>query len=738
MRSEPPTFFPLDGRTGWRTGRADGVSVDDLGALRLAARPDGPLALDAADGSLGGLALPRGFALGEDGTLYLLGPEIPWVKRFDAASRTFVELPEVGGEGAAARRFHQPAGLAVAGGRLYVADRGNRRVQAFALSSLALVQVWGPWDRRRRPVPPGDGDAWEPADVVGHGGRIYLLDRRWGRVYRHRPGSEALLPVVDEPAAAGRWSRLALDRQGRVYLLDAETGEGARLEIYGPDGRRVGEARDAGEVRSRFPEPALRLDAEGRFCLPAGLAHACDRRSPADPPAPGATLALCPPGTGLIFDRHGRPAAVDPAAPPGPPLYQAAGTWLSEPLDSEIYRCQWHRIELALAALPTGTRAVVSTYTAERELAPEDLRDDLWETFFTAVGPMQPPPEESADPRREEEFLILSRQGRYCWLRIELSADGWATPAVESLRVHFPRDSYLAYLPAVYSADEESRWFLERFLAIAQTEWDALEGRIAEIARHFDPDAVPEEFLEYLAGWLALELEGRWSGEQNRRLLAAAPELYPRRGTPDGLVRLLRIYLGNLTGLDLEGERCYPVIVEGFRERERLWLAAAGGARLDRPAPLWGPGFVGRLQLGVFDREGEVRLVSTGDPERDLFHEFAHRFRVFVPAAWVRTDEDESLLRRVLDTEKPAHTSYDLCLVEPALRVGIQSTVGVDTVIGPPPVVRLACRHRRGGPASRPPRHRLGHDTVLAGRPAAGGGPPLAPGVRVGIDTVLT
>ena len=85
---------------------------------------------------------------------------------------------------------------------------------------------------------------------------------------------------------------------------------------------------------------------------------------------------------------------------------------------------------------------------------------------------------------------------------------------------------------------------------------------------------------------------------------------------------------------------------------------------------------VGRLQLGVYAREGEARLVSTGDPQRDLFHEYAHRFRVFVPAGWVRTAEQERMLRRAIEAEKPAHTAYDLCLVEPRFRVGVQSTVG--------------------------------------------------------------
>ncbi|HEX6863314.1 MAG TPA: hypothetical protein VF414_10890, partial [Thermoanaerobaculia bacterium] len=123
-------------------------------------------------------------------------------------------------------------------------------------------------------------------------------------------------------------------------------------------------------------------------------------------------------------------------------------------------------------------------------------------------------------------------------------------------------------------------------------------------------------------------------------------------------------------------------------------------------------------------------------PERDVFHEHAHRFRVFVPSAWVRTAADERRLRRALDTEKPAHTAYDLCLVEPRFRVEVQSTVGLDTVIGGLPVTRLACHGAHdeldGEAPSRPPHGRLGYDTVLSGSP----GPKAVP--RVGVETILT
>ncbi len=796
MRTDSSTSFLLDAVTGWRTAHGDGVVADSRIGLHLGSDPNGPLSLSSADGSLGGLVLPVGMAFDATGILHLLRPEeSSRVCRFDPIGRRFVamdeewrasghnpvlasdatlELPKAGavvdtGPPIDPSVFSLPASLAIVGHHLYLADGDKRSLQVFfvaprrrAPDCLILAHLWG-LDPRLSATSGPAVEAWQPVDVASHEGAAYILDRSSGRVYRHRPGNDKPIVVLDVPEAKNRWSRLALDRDGRLYLLDPSV---PRLEIYElneagcePIGcgsaedrplghnplrlRRAGQVLDPGEVRSRFPAPSIRLDHNERFCLPESLARLCDRQ-PASPPV-DEPLALCSPDSGgLLFDRQGEPVAEpDPAEPGGKPLYSTSGTWFSEALDSEIHRCQWHRIELELGDLPPGSQVVVSTYSAQENLAAEkteDLPEHLWETRFRLTGPMQPPEALSADRASHEELLVQSGEGQYLWLRLQLSSDGFATPKVGSLRVHYPRQSYMAYLPAVYSSEEESRSFLERFLSIAQTEWDQLDRRIEDIAGLFDPRAVPEgELLEYLASWLGLPLEGVWTGAQKRRMLAAAPKIYSHRGTCRGISEVLAIYLSNLTGVEPEAQLGYPVLIEGHRERQHLQLARRAG-ELAPGRRLWGRELVGRLQLGVYSREGEARLVSTGDPERDLFHEYAHRFRVFVPAAWVRHGEDEQRLRRALDLEKPAHASYEMCLVEPRFRVGRQSTLGLDSVVGVIPRARLYCPHHETDPApSRAPRSRLGVDTVLAGRPHLFPSPPAltAPRGVLGQDAVL-
>jgi hypothetical protein len=86
---------------------------------------------------------------------------------------------------------------------------------------------------------------------------------------------------------------------------------------------------------------------------------------------------------------------------------------------------------------------------------------------------------------------------------------------------------------------------------------------------------------------------------------------------------------------------------------------------------------------------------------------------------------DLSLVMKVVEAEKPAHTGFHLCFAAPRMRVGIQARIGVDALVAAGPEDMTL-----GETAV------LGGGTVLAG-PEVG---PASVGThgRVGIDTLLT
>ncbi|TQF06852.1 hypothetical protein E6W39_37515 [Kitasatospora acidiphila] len=679
MRPQGPTHWLLDARTGWRTASADGVVAGP--DLRLATIPDGPLGLAAEDGSLGGLVLPTGFAVSEDGICYLLDPGGALVRRFDPATQRFEPVlgavPPPRGD---VTELGRVVNIAITGRLLYLADRLHRRVLAYGLPELSLRHVW-------------TGD-WDLADVRTGGGATQLLDAATGTVWRHLPHEDEPRVLFTAAEQAGRATGLAMDDGGTVYLASP-----GALTRYDAAGRRGPVFTDPGPLRPLFTAPPIRLLA-AVFVLPAGLTGECDRHADPDREGDVAEPASSAPH-GPAFDRAGQP--VPPPRPTrGPKPYGRDGEWVSAVLDSRIYRCVWDRVRLDLAALPPGTSVAVETTTSDTPGLGE------WTAAGAQTGQAHAPA--AAPLSADVDWPVRSAPGRYLAVRLRLTGPGRATPLVRAVRAHYPRSSYLEFLPAVFGMDADGKDFLERFLGVFQAEWDEVAARIADLPAYIDPKAVPAGApLGYLAGWVGVPLDQRWTAEQQRAWLLASLAVLRRRGTPAAITELLAALLATESGVPA-GEIGLPALVEGFRTRGRLQL----GSTDPTPLPLWSPDVVARLRLGAYAEVGRARLVSTGDPAHDLFTQTANSFRVYLPSVWVRTAEDERAVHRLLAAERPATSRYDLDLVEPRLRVAVQSAVGLDTVIGAVPRARLACAHDAAAPPSRAPRHRLGWDTVLA------------------------
>ena len=88
---------------------------------------------------------------------------------------------------------------------------------------------------------------------------------------------------------------------------------------------------------------------------------------------------------------------------------------------------------------------------------------------------------------------------------------------------------------------------------------------------------------------------------------------------------------------------------------------------------------VGEVVVGA---HGPLAADDFGAP---LFDDTAHLFIVRVSAANVKRAGSLEAIRAVLDAEKPAHTDYHLCVVEPTFLVGSQARVGIDAYVAPLP-----------------------------------------------------
>jgi phage tail-like protein len=669
LRQRP--YAPLGGYVGWGHAALDAVEIGDANELRLRPAPVSGRPLTDAAGSFGGLAVPTGLAVDAAGRVYHLDAGALLLERFDPCAGGFETLPCVGGEGSGPRRLRRPNGIAVSpGGDLYVADTGNRRVQVFALKGLALRRVVGPLrlaDGGVEPVPPSadddyPDDTWRPWDVaVAPDCRVLVTDAAPGAGAVHvfgRDGRWLEAWTEEEPGVPlAPATHLALDREGRVYVVQ----EGKDyVVVFDETGRLEGRVREPAEVAGRFCPVSVVLDDRGRI---------------------------------LVGEEAGR---LGPAA-----QYEQDGVFVSAPLDSGTFRCEWHRVVMR-ASVPRGTSVRVDTFTSEAPRSAADL-DELADEWATGQVNVQ---------RGDGEWdcLVASPPGRYLWLRLTLRG-GSETPAVERVRVEYPRASSLRYLPAVYAEEPESRDFTARFLSIFDTTRDGLASRIDRIATYFDPRATPAadgggDFLTWLASWVGMTFDRALPVARRRELVRNAYRLYRLRGTPEGM----RLHVELTTGVS-------PMILEHFKLRRWLFLRAA---RLGDSSSLWGDAIVQRLQLDRYSRIGSFQLLDAGDPLHDPFHHYAHRFTVFVPK---RGGVRREVLQAIVDAAKPAHTQATAEVVDPRFRIGVQSLLGLDTVVGAYPGEVVTGTSR------------LGVDTVLGPSEDEAERPTLRVGVRARIGS---
>ncbi|MFC4856139.1 phage tail protein [Actinophytocola glycyrrhizae] len=99
---------------------------------------------------------------------------------------------------------------------------------------------------------------------------------------------------------------------------------------------------------------------------------------------------------------------------------------------------------------------------------------------------------------------------------------------------------FIRMLPAVYQEDE----FADRFVGGFDDVLAPVLSTLDCLVDYFDPYLAPEDFLEWIAGWVGISLEEGWPIERRRAVVATAVEMYRMRGTVAGLRANLQVLTG--------------------------------------------------------------------------------------------------------------------------------------------------------------------------------------------------
>jgi len=739
-------FFFLNQEGRWPGFQWNGLERRDGGVLELATVPlfsgSLPEALKTAPAPDG----PAGLAIDGFGSIYFSDPVNDRVLRLDGCDGSSGPIPCIGGAGTQLTRFSSPRGLLVPHRRrvLFIADSDNHRIQVFDLATLQLVEVWGqssPGSVPKAGTGPGEFDT--PWTLAGdRAGNVYVVDYGNHRVQKFNAIGDVEPAFSDNIRSSGLLQQPAdvavREHNGQTWIFVADATL-ATVFVFQSDGLPV-------------------LDSHGRplavsgsyLQQPMGLAVAGDALYAGDNARRrvarfhigheaiefvGDAIGYDGPVAALLIDGSGG-LLVHPGGANAPLRLQARSgcrshgvLWNKVAIQVVDRKVVWHRLQGLLNPLEAGAHFDLFVYATSKD-------NDAPAVDPGAANPFADPkwsPASNAPGVDRTDLYIGGKPTKYLWVGALFLSGGLASPALSQLRVEFDYPTYDQYLPAIYRNQAGCEEFLVRLLSLYASFNQEVEGEIGSIPALFDPKAAPARFLAWLAGCLGLDLDANWDEKKQRRIIAEIFRLSGRRGTAAGLREILRLFAGvdahieepilhaAWWSLPSPGGSCCEACAEQAPCSVGNWQAAGdsilGWNTMLAPAQPQG------AVVGTSADLDQSHLITDDDFGAPLFTDVAYRFMVNVYRGQVMCADTLARIRSVLDAEKPAHTLYQLCIIEPRFRVGFQARVGIDTVVaGPPRSLALGSEQM------------LGEESVLAGAPVSR----LGAESRLGVTTRLS
>lgn len=704
MEGDNKTNFSYLNRDGeWPDFHRSGLELMDDGSLQLYSVPlvegDFQAELETADDPAG----PSGIAVAPDGTIFFSDPDDDRILRIDGCDGQVQVLRCIGSRGEPVG-LNAPRGLLIPKYRasLFVADSNNNRIQIYDLASLQLVDIWGQVDSadgNESGSAPGLLDT--PWGLDGDDdGNVYVVDYGNNRVQKFNPAGIVVPEFWETMEQKGLLARpsgisvLSVEGATLLYILDESTQS---VFVFDANGDPILDS--AGNPVSF---------GSGVLQKPMGIAATTDavyvgdnlrRRVLSFKTADGYSFAgdaVGYQGPVASLARDGKGSLLVHAGSEVAPVrltigkgYRTKGLIWSEAIQLRQHEVSWHRLQAVVKRIGSDAHLRLFVHTSNDQsdqpsvdpLAADSFADSRWRPAST-------------EPFSDVDDLFIGGEPAfYVWVGALFSGDGLSTALVSQLRLEFDHESYLEFLPAIYREPSPCGDVLLRFLSLFETLFDGTESSIRDLSVFFDPAVIPAEFLSWLAGWLALELDEEWDEAKKREAIARAFEMYGLRGTARGLRESLRFYAGvdaiieepilNAEWWALPAESIACACKEGAgAPAERVWVetenSILGVTTMLAPAHAQG------AVVGATATLDQSHLISNAELGAPLFSDVAHQFTVQIYRSQLSSPETLARVRDVIRREKPAHTDYHLCVIEPRLRLGYQARVGIDTVVAGP------------------------------------------------------
>ncbi len=324
-----------------------------------------------------------------------------------------------------------------------------------------------------------------------------------------------------------------------------------------------------------------------------------------------------------------------------------------------------------------------STQETEPEREPDEFSPELKYSSLQPPSPPDrtPPGEWFAIPQNQFDGLVQNSGGTpnnpadQLWVFGLIAGDGQTSPELFQARLEHDEDGWLSDLPDYYQRDATSRAFMRSLLALFESRFEDITESIDRLPTLFSPHAMSYRYgrnsqeLDWLRRVLALPTnlglkDKPRDHNRNVQIFADGPYWLGRRGTPEGIRRLVWLATGVEIIVDEPGLDQIPNVV-----------GVLDPAIVDQSIAATADCFVSGLTLGY------STLPDPDDPQPRLPNDLAHHFVVRGYESDFSDSESRELVEQVVARLAPAHTTYSVQMIEPQARVGMQARLGIDSVV---------------------------------------------------------
>lgn len=645
MNSKEFKFLVLNTKTDWQKCKPDNLHFSDEGIQLKSGTQfvfesqifgEQPFSqLEAVD-----------LAVDDFGQLYLLNTKERRIWLFDSEQKYLEPLAYLDA------LFGTPTNIAFSNSTIYVAD--EFQVSEYIQSRIYAFSRFD-WQIRWVVTLPQDVKVIDLAANRTDGTLYVLWDRGEQVVAKYAPSGQRIEKIKFTRDDIANPTAIALGVNGYIYVLDGLKSN-EKVVRFDVNGTKVEDSlinfhtlREQLLVPKEIEPSGLAVDSQGNVYIG-------DKRSRSD--SIGVSLSQgeeedrfifrCPSSGGTVEAILGYRGAVNKMICVRDRLF----IFNSDKQTVNVLQREQQFLRQKCQELPIGSFKTVFDSTIPGQqwhkliLEGEIPQNTQIKVYYSITDSKSQPAEPYFEPLiNPSDALILgnkeipSPKGRYLHLKVEFIGTEHQTPILKSLRVVFPRLSYLRYLPAVYQEDEESRDFLERFLSLFETFLGNLEGEIDHIIRYFDADVVGEDFLPWLSTWLAIATDENFTQEQLRNLIRKAPQLYNQRGTREGIAATVELFTGDR-----------PLIIEYF-------------------------------QLEESEQNDQVNEILKKEyfSDNEVF-----RFWVLLSPFQANSEIELQTIQRLVEADTPAYTEACIKLLQPWISLDKESYLGFNSCIFEP------------------------------------------------------